>query len=189
MSWLKLSTGSSYSVSRVTVYTALGRIDITASGKGLLALTLTRQSPRKAKQQPPRQLTDLVERLQAYFNGNKGTFRDDKLDLSAAKPFQVKVWEITRLIPYGETRSYRWVAEQIGQPAAARAVGQALARNPLPVIIPCHRVVASDGKLGGYSGGLETKKTLLRLENVNLPSPSRSGTPVRIARPAPRRQN
>lgn len=142
------------------------RIDITASAKGLLALTLTRQSPRKAKQQPPRQFTDLIERLQAYFNGNKITFMNDKLDLSAATPFQVKVWEITRLIPYGETRNYRWVAEQIGRPAAARAVGQALAKNPLPIIIPCHRVVASDGKPGGYSGGLEMKRDLLRLEGV-----------------------
>ena len=172
MSWLRLSIGSSYSVSRVTFNTALGRVDVTASAKGLLALTLNRLSPPKAKQQPPHQYTNLIQRLQAYFNGNKVTFLDDKLDLSAATPFQLKVWEITRLIPYGETRSYHWVAEQIGQPAAARAVGQALARNPLPVIIPCHRVVASDGKLGGYSGGLEIKRSLIHLERITIPAPN-----------------
>jgi methylated-DNA-[protein]-cysteine S-methyltransferase len=74
------------------------------------------------------------------------------------------VWEITRLIPYGETRSYAWVAEQIGQPRAVRAVGQALGKNPLPIIIPCHRVITSNGKLGGFGGGLEMKKRLLSLE-------------------------
>lgn len=165
-----MQPGTNHQLTYVTFDTALGRVGITASAKGLLALTLTRQSPPKAKQQPPHQFTDLVERLQAYFNDNKVTFMDDKLDLSAATPFQVKVWGIIRLIPYGETRSYRWVAEQIGQPAAARAVGQALAKNPLPVIIPCHRVLASDGKLGGYSGGLKMKRTLLRLEHVTIPA-------------------
>jgi len=80
------------------------------------------------------------------------------------------VWQLTRLIPYGETRSYTWVAEQLGKAGAVRAVGQALARNPLPIIVPCHRVVAKDGKLGGYSGGVEKKDYLLRLEssaNIN----------------------
>ncbi len=88
----------------------------------------------------------------------------DELDLSTATPFQRQVWEKTRLIPYGETRSYSWVAEQIGKPGAARAVGQALGRNPLPIIIPCHRVVASDGKLCGFAGGLGMKRRLLSLE-------------------------
>jgi len=74
------------------------------------------------------------------------------------------VWQATRLIPYGETRSYLWVAVQIGKPGAARAVGQALGRNPLPVIIPCHRVIASDGGLGGFTGGLVMKRRLLELE-------------------------
>ncbi len=141
----------------------IGPVSITASAKGLFALTLPPQSFPNNPKQPPRQLTGLVERLEAYFNGRKVTF-PDKLDLSSATPFQIKVWAITRLIPYGETRSYRWVAEQMGQPAAVRAVGQALARNPLPVIIPCHRVIAGDGKLGGYSGGLKMKRTLLKLE-------------------------
>ncbi|GAI87660.1 unnamed protein product, partial [marine sediment metagenome] len=75
-------------------------------------------------------------------------------------------WEETRLIPYGETRSYAWVAKQVGKPKAARAVGQAMGSNPLPIIIPCHRVITSNGKLGGFGGGLEMKRQLLSLEAV-----------------------
>jgi len=104
-----------------------------------------------------------MERFKTYFRGGKIIFPDE-LDLSGATPFQRKVWEITRLIPYGETRSYAWVAEQVNNPQAARAVGQALARNPLPIIIPCHRVITTNGKLGGFSGGVETKRRLLQLE-------------------------
>jgi methylated-DNA-[protein]-cysteine S-methyltransferase len=111
----------------------------------------------------PRLFEDLVERLRSYLRGHKITFPDE-LDLPPATAFQRQVWEITRLIPYGETRSYSWVAEQLDKVRAGRAVGRALARNPLPIIIPCHRVVRKDGKLGGYSGGAEIKKYLLQLE-------------------------
>jgi len=111
----------------------------------------------------PHLFKDLAERLRVYFGGHKVTF-PDRLDLPGATAFQREVWETTRLIPYGETRSYTWVAEQIKKMGAARAVGLALSRNPLPIIIPCHRVVASDGKLSGFSGGVEMKKQLLSLE-------------------------
>ena len=80
--------------------------------------------------------------------------------------FQREVWEATRLIAYGEARSYQWVAGQIKKPKATRAVGQALGSNPLPIIVPCHRVLASDGKLGGFTGGLDMKKNLLHLEGL-----------------------
>ena len=73
---------------------------------------------------------------------------------------------MVRTIPYGETRSYGWVASHLGLPKAARAVGQALGRNPLPIIIPCHRVISSDGGLGGFGGGLGLKESLLRLERA-----------------------
>ena len=104
-----------------------------------------------------------MKRLMVYFSGQRETFPDE-LDLSVATPFQREVWKATKLIPHGETRSYLWVAKQIKRPEAARAVGQALGRNPLPVIIPCHRVIASDGQLGGFSDGLEMKRYLLCLE-------------------------
>ncbi len=105
---------------------------------------------------------EIVERLKSYFAGQRVDFPDE-LDLSSATNFQRQVWRLTRLIPYGETRSYGWIAKRLGK-RGARAVGQALARNHLPIIIPCHRVVAGDGKLGGYSGGVGVKKSLLRLE-------------------------
>ena len=155
--------------------TDMGQMGILGSAKGLLRTTLPRRSTQEVSQLlgnrinhatwSPHLFKDLIERLRIYLGGHKMTFPDE-LDLSRATNFQCKVWEVTKLIPYGETRCYLWVAEQMGKPGAVRAVGQALARNPLPIIIPCHRVVASKGKLGGYSGGLEMKKYLLNLEAV-----------------------
>ena len=157
----------------ITFNTEVGWIGVLSSEKGLLRTTLPQGSAQEAHQLlgdsvnqaiwSPRRFEDLMERLRAYFGGHKVAF-PDRLDLSAATSFQREVWEITRLIPYGETRSYAWVAEQVKRLGAMRAVGQALARNPLPVIIPCHRVLNNDGKLGGYSGGVEMKRQLLSLE-------------------------
>ena len=150
-----------------------GWVGILASSEGLLGTTLPQSSTREACQllgdrlnqatSSALQFVDLVERLKVYFSGHQATF-PDKLDFSGATPFQRQVWQITRLIPYGETKTYRWIAGQLNRPEAARAVGQALGRNPLPVIVPCHRVIASNGKLGGFNGGLEMKRYLLSLE-------------------------
>ena len=87
-----------------------------------------------------------------------------KLDQTIGTPFQKAVWEVVRQVPYGQTRAYRWVAQQIGRPRAARAVGQAVARNPFPLVVPCHRIVASDGSLGGFSAGVSLKRLLVDLE-------------------------
>ncbi|MCK4648086.1 MGMT family protein [bacterium] len=89
-----------------------------------------------------------------------------KPDLGGLTPFQRKVLGVVKTIPSGETRSYKWVAKKMGNPKAVRAVGQALKRNPYPVIIPCHRVIRSDGKLGGYSKGTQKKKKLLEEEET-----------------------
>ncbi len=160
----------------VTFNTDMGWVGILASAKGLLGTTLPQRSAQEAHQLlgdsvnratlATHPFDDLVERLKVYFSGHRATFPDE-LDLSQATPFQRQVWEMTRLIPYSETRSYLWVAEQIKRPRAARAVGQALGRNPMPVIVPCHRVVASNGRLGGFSGGVEMKRHLLWLEASN----------------------
>jgi len=160
----------------ITFNTEMGWVGLLASSKGLLATTLPRRLAEEARRllggradeavQAPELFADLTERFKAYFSGERVNF-PEKLDLSAATPFRRAVWEKTRLIPYGETRSYIWVAGQIGKPEAARAVGQALGRNPLPVIVPCHRVVASDGSLGGFTGGLDVKRRLLRLESAS----------------------
>jgi methylated-DNA-[protein]-cysteine S-methyltransferase len=107
--------------------------------------------------------------FRAYFRGEPVIF-DYPLDLDAYTAFQQAVWAAMREIPYGQTRSYRWIAERIGKPGAARAVGNACGRNPLPIIQPCHRVVGSKGRLGGFSGGLDLKKALLRLEGTDLSS-------------------
>lgn len=121
------------------------------------------------------------DELLRYFDGEKVAF-GVPLDWSDATPFQRKVWEATASIPWEECRSYLWVAQQIDKPGASRAVGQALAANPLPVIVPCHRVVSSNGGLGGYSGGLEMKKWLLALEGTG--STTESARPS-LTSPAP----
>lgn len=78
--------------------------------------------------------------------------------------FEQRVWSALSGIPFGETRTYKWIAEKIGNPGAVRAVGRALSKNPLPIIIPCHRVIESDGSLGGYSSGTHRKRRLLEME-------------------------
>lgn len=88
------------------------------------------------------------------------------LDLSHGTPFQRQVWRAILRIPYGRVRSYRWVAERVGGSQYARAVGHALGANPVPIIVPCHRVVTSAGTLGGFSGGLPVKRKLLQLEGT-----------------------
>ena len=105
----------------------------------------------------------LIKHLQIYFSGKSVDFREE-LDFSGATPFQRSIWEATMKIPYGKTHTYAWVAEQAGKPKAVRAAGQALGQNPLPIIVPCHRVTSTGGGLGGFSGGLATKKYLLKLE-------------------------
>jgi methylated-DNA-[protein]-cysteine S-methyltransferase len=156
-----------------TFKSVIGQVEILASQTGLLRISLYNHPDNTVHKSSgngthkaiytPRHFSKLVGRLNKYFNGQEVIF-NDRLDLSNATAFQRQVWESTRLIPYGETRNYRWVAEQINKPQAARAVGQALSRNPMLIIIPCHRVIASDGKLGGFNGGLEIKQRLLQIE-------------------------
>jgi O-6-methylguanine DNA methyltransferase len=100
-----------------------------------------------------------------YFNGKRREC-SLPLDLRVGTQFQRKVWKKLMDIPYGELRSYKWVASEIGDANASRAVGNAVGANPVPPIIPCHRVVCSDGSLGGYSSGIHLKKRLLTLEGI-----------------------
>jgi O-6-methylguanine DNA methyltransferase len=103
----------------------------------------------------------------AYLSGKSRSF-SLPIDLDGQTPFQKKVWQMLQAIPYGRVRSYGWVARKIGKPGAARAVGAACGANPVPLLVPCHRVVAGDGSLGGFSGGLSNKKRLLKLEGVMI---------------------
>jgi methylated-DNA-[protein]-cysteine S-methyltransferase len=153
-----------------------GWIGILASKAGLRSVTLpqtTRQQAVDALGEQIKQailstesFSELEQKFQHYYSGERTTF-NDKLDFPNATAFQRLVWEATRLISYGETRSYGWIAQRIGKPQAARAVGQALGKNPFLIVVPCHRVIAGDGSLGGFGGGLEMKRVLLELEKTN----------------------
>jgi methylated-DNA-[protein]-cysteine S-methyltransferase len=109
---------------------------------------------------------EVVRQLQAYFRGELREF-DVPLALEGTE-FQRRVWNALRGIPYGETISYLQLAERIGNPRAVRAVGLANGSNPIPIIVPCHRVIGSDGSLTGFGGGISTKKKLLELESKQL---------------------
>jgi methylated-DNA-[protein]-cysteine S-methyltransferase len=110
-------------------------------------------------------LVQAVQQLQAYFAGQRQRF-DLPLAPEGGTPFQQAVWQALAAIPYGATTSYRALAERIGRPKAVRAVGGAVGRNPLGIVLPCHRVLGAQGQLTGYTGGLVRKQALLRLEHI-----------------------
>ncbi len=157
--------------------TELGWMGLSGSRAGLRRIVLPQPSPQAVLDllvrglpeatPDPTPFGDLPLRLRRYLGGEPLPFGDE-LDLTDATPFSSDVWQATRLIPYGETQSYSWIAERIGRPKALRAVGQALARNPLPIVVPCHRVLGRDGSLRGFGGGLEMKERLLELEASSL---------------------
>ena len=144
----------------------LGSILIVGKGRHLHALTLPTQRT-DAWPLPEWHLTetgfsDCTRQLDEYFDGKLRKF---SLNLAPqGTPFQRQVWDALVQIPYGETRSYQDIARTIGNPKAVRAVGGSNARNPIAIIIPCHRVIGANGKLTGYAGGLQYKRTLLDLE-------------------------
>jgi methylated-DNA-[protein]-cysteine S-methyltransferase len=126
----------------------------------------------------PTAFPDVVDQLDAYFAGALEVF-DVEVELVGTE-FQREVWKGLRDIPYGETWSYGRLAAHIGRPSAVRAVGLANGRNPVPIIVPCHRVIGADGTLTGYGGGIERKRALLELERgLDLRS---GGTPVAFGR-------
>jgi methylated-DNA-[protein]-cysteine S-methyltransferase len=110
-------------------------------------------------------LEEAVKQLTAYFAGHQSGF-DLPLDLSVGSPFQQAVWQALLSIPCGSTTSYGALSSAIGRPSAVRAVGGAIGRNPLSIVVPCHRVIGSSGALTGYAGGLERKTVLLQLEGA-----------------------
>lgn len=113
-------------------------------------------------------LSEIAHRMQAYFRGRHTDFKQVHLDFTGATGFQRQVWQQTRRVPYGETRTYSWIAGNVNNPNAQRAVGTALGKNPFPVIVPCHRVIRKTGGMGGFSAadGVDMKKKLLTLEAI-----------------------
>ena len=156
--------------------TTFGWVGIARSARGLLALTLPRPDQEAALQplldrwgddarQDDVALGDLGEKLRRYFDGGVVSF-DEPLDTRGATDFQRRVWDVTRRIPRGETMTYGEIARQVGSPRAARAVGQVMAHNPWPIVVPCHRVVGHDGRLTGFGGGLAMKQRMLEMEGA-----------------------
>ncbi len=115
----------------------------------------------------PEKFQDIYVDLAGYFAGLQVDF-NYQLDLRGATPFEREVWNKVRQIPYGQTRSYKWLADQIHHPKAFKAVGRVLGLNPLPILIPCHRVIMQDLSTGGFSAGVGWKERLLRLERGEL---------------------
>jgi methylated-DNA-[protein]-cysteine S-methyltransferase len=136
--------------------------------KGRLAsLQFVDSVPRSSSTKTP--LERKVKKwLEYFFQGSDQNFPWEWLDVSSGTPFRQKVWKQLWQIPFGEVRSYSEIAKKIGKPKAARAIGQANHHNPLPLVIPCHRVIAANGSLGGYACGLKMKKRLLKHEKVVL---------------------
>ncbi len=148
---------------RLAVDTPLGRLTFFEEDGRLTALDWY---GKRSAGEPTLLLLEARRQLAAYFAGRRRAF--DLPLAPAGSPFELRVWQLMSDIPYGETRTYGELARDLA--AAPRAVGQACGRNPLPILIPCHRVLAADGRLGGYSGGqgAETKRRLLMLEGALL---------------------
>ena len=148
----------------------VGRLTLVATDDGLAAILWENDGPRRvqlnieAEERGHPVLVEAERQLEEYFAGRRKQFALT-LDLSGT-PFQRKVWSALLTIPFGETRSYRQIADQIGNPRAVRAVGAANGRNPVSIVTPCHRVVGSTGALTGFAGGLDVKARLLAFEGV-----------------------
>jgi methylated-DNA-[protein]-cysteine S-methyltransferase len=161
--------------------TAIGACGVAWGERGLVRLQLPesdrnaterrlRAIAAKASQAPPAEIGRLITDIQGYMTGRRVDFAAVAVDFTDAEPFEQKVYEAARSVPWGQTLSYGELARQTSSPGAARAVGQVLSRNPVPIVIPCHRVLAKGRRVGGFSahGGTLTKKRLLALEGVHF---------------------
>jgi methylated-DNA-[protein]-cysteine S-methyltransferase len=168
---------------RYTLFgTAIGVCGVAWTDRGLARVQLPERDPQATErrltagstvaraQAMPERVARAIGSLQAHFEGLAVDLSDIDLDLSRVAPFHRKVYAATRGIGRGRTATYGELASRVGAPGAARAVGQVMARNPVPIIVPCHRVLASGSKVGGFSahGGTITKQRLLALEGIDL---------------------
>ena len=144
----------------------IGWIDIIAEENRISNASFSEAAPSSEPTFPPTLpvLTRTIKLLDLYFAGGPIDFAEISVQLAYGTDFQQHVWKTIREIPHGEVRSYQWLADQIGRPKSVRAVGNAVGTNPVSILVPCHRVIRSNGALGGYGGGLERKRQLLTLE-------------------------
>jgi methylated-DNA-[protein]-cysteine S-methyltransferase len=166
--------------------TPVGACALAWNERGLVGVLLPEASAEATRAHARRRFADaqeaaptpevqcVIERIRGLLAGGRDDLADIALDLSAVAPFQRRVYAVARAIPPGRTRSYGEIATELGEPQAARAVGQALGANPFPIVVPCHRVLAAGAKAGGFSapGGTRTKLRLLEIEGAPL-----GGTP------------
>lgn len=168
---------SNYHIKYISLDSPIGNIFIASTSKGILEVSIGETDEKnfsaylreKHNTKVLRDTTaanEIIEDIKKYFKGSPVKFRCG-FDLKGTT-FQKRVWGALQRIPYGETRTYKDIARAIGNPEASRAVGNACGKNPIPVLIPCHRVTASDGSIGGYSGGIGIKKRLLKLEGIEV---------------------
>jgi methylated-DNA-[protein]-cysteine S-methyltransferase len=164
--------------------TALGACGIAWGARGVVAVQLPggdaealRRRMRRAlpdgdEAAPPAEVRRTIEAIVALLEGERRDLSAVAIDMERVPEFDRRVYELARSIPPGETLTYGQVAERIGEPGAAQAVGQALGRNPFPIVVPCHRVLAARGGLGGFSapGGVETKRRMLAIEGAGAPT-------------------
>ena len=160
--------------------TSLGNLMLVARNAKLITLDITKQTeyeikkgllvqyPEVSKSDKPFRVLCLL--LDRYLKGERIDF-DIDVDISQEGVFTQRVLEELRKIPYGQVRSYGWLAKRLGYVNAARAVGQALKRNPIPIVIPCHRIIREDGSIGGFSMGIQIKERLLAMEGVDVKKP------------------
>jgi methylated-DNA-[protein]-cysteine S-methyltransferase len=169
--------------------TAIGRCGVAWSDRGIAGVQLPQADEQQTRARmlqrfpaagegaPPPEVQRALDRIVALFDGEPSDLSVVPLDMDGVPPFHRRVYELARRIPPGTTLSYGEIAARLGSPGAARAVGQALGQNPFPIVVPCHRVLAAGGKIGGFSahGGAATKLRMLAIEGAPV-----NGAPARI---------
>lgn len=163
----------------ITLPSLVGELKLVANGSRLAAILWENDRPNRVRLGPMTEAPDnpvllkTARQLEEYFAGTRNCF-ELELDF-VGTDFQKQVWAALLTIPFGETRTYSQIAQQIGKPTAVRAVGAANGRNPISIVAPCHRVIGASGKLTGFAGGLEAKERLLRLEGGDWSGAGQTG--------------
>ncbi len=155
-------------VTSASLPTPTGLVELAIDGDALVALHFVDASDAPATVSVDDDPAGIVDRVRRYFDGELHAIDDVSVRFDRGTPFQQEVWRALRTIPVGETISYAELARRVGRPTAFRAVGAANGQNPVGVVVPCHRVIAADGTIGGYAGGLDRKAWLLHHEGATL---------------------